>query len=125
MGSIGANKGTVTSTNNEENLQSVINNIENSYSNIKVSYDIEDEAERKGYDSPEAMVQEDLTAGNNFWTRDSEMVEDIEALGYTVTSRPNGEYFTVMDDNDSTDTEFIVYYETAVSSRTITRVRRA
>lgn len=91
-------------------------------SNIIVSYDIEDEAQRKGYDSAEAMVTEDLTADNNFWTRDDEMVADIEDLGYSVVSRPNGEYFTIQDDNDNTDSEFLVYYEKAGSSRYITKV---
>ena len=92
---------------------------------IVVSYDIDDEAERKGYESAEKMVEEDLTSGNDFWTRDDEMVESIEDLGYSVITNPNGEYFTIMDENDESDTEFLVYYERAGSSRYITRVRKA
>ena len=90
-----------------------------------VSYDIEDEADRKGYASAEIMVQENLTEGNSFWTRDSEMIDDVEDLGYMVVSRPNGESFTVIDENDNTDSEFIVYYERAGSSRYITKVKKA
>ena len=92
---------------------------------IVVSYDIEDRAEQRGYDSAAAMVEEDLTAGNDFWTRDDDMVADVEDLGYSVVSSPNGEYFTVIDENDESDSEFIVYYETAGSSRYITRVRKS
>lgn len=127
MGSIGAAKSSSRNVPREETLQDVINNIEQSYTNpVEVrSYDIEERAEEKGYDSAADMVQEDLTADNSFWTRDDEMVQDVEDLGYSVTSSPNGEYFTVMDENDESDTEFIVYYEVAGSSRYITRVRKA
>ena len=109
MGSIGAAKSSSRNVPREETLQDVINNIEQSYTNpVEVrSYDIEERAEEKGYDSA------------------ADMVQDVEDLGYSVTSSPNGEYFTVMDENDESDTEFIVYYEVAGSSRYITRVRKA
>lgn len=88
-------------------------------------YDIEDRAEERGYNSAEEMVQEDLTAGNDFYTRDNEMVADVEDLGYEVISAPNGEYFVVRDSRDDSDSEFIVYYETAGTSRYITKVEKA
>jgi hypothetical protein len=102
------------------------NSGENSYNNTpqSFSYDIDEYAETHGYDSAEDMVQVNLTEDNTFWTRDSDMVDYVEDLGYTVISSPNGEYFVVQDDNDNTDSEFIVYYEKAGSSRYITRVRK-
>lgn len=111
MGSIGAAK---SSSRNVPNVTTEVR-----------SYNIEDYAYEHGYDTAEDMVLDNLTADNQFYTRDDEMVQDVEDLGYSVTSSPNGEYFTVMDENDESDSEFIVYYEVAGSSRYITRVRKA
>lgn len=88
------------------------------------SYDIEDYATQRGYDSAEAMIETNLTESGNFWTRDSDMVDFVEDLDYTVTSSPNGESFTIIDDRDNSDAEFIVYYEKGGNSRYITRVRK-
>ena len=89
------------------------------------SYDIEDYAAQHGYDTAEEMVKDNLTADNEFFTRDNEMVEYVEDMGYEVVTSPNGEYFTVMDDRDDSDSEFLVYYEKSGSSRYITKVKKA
>ena len=126
MGSIGATNNNSVNENRQETLQDVIANIQASYTNpVEVnSYDIEDRALERGYSSAEDMVEEDFTESNSFFTRDEDMVEFAEDMGYTVVSSPNGESFTVMDDRDDTDSEFIVEYEIAGSSRYIRRVRK-
>lgn len=92
--------------------------------NTTYSYDVDDYAVQHGYNSAEEMVQENLTESNEFFTSDQDMIDFAEDLGYTVISNPNGESFVVVDDRDNSDSEFIVEYNRAGSSRYITRVRR-
>lgn len=89
----------------------------------KSEYNINDRAEINGYDSAAEMIEEQLTENNDFWTRELEMAADVEAMGYTIVEEPNGEYFVIADDNDSSDSEFIVYYEKAGSSMYIKKVK--
>ena len=118
MGSIGNKTATTTATATAET------NIYDWGANGR-EYDIEDFAEQFGYDSAEEMVYADLARRNDFWTTDEDMVASTQEQGYDVIEQPNGEYFVVVDQKDVTETEFLVYYNTAGSSRTITRVKKS
>ena len=85
------------------------------------TYDISDKALQRGYSSASQMIAEDLITGG-FSRSESEMLQEAEDLGYVITNRPNGEYFTVADDRDTSDTEFNVYYVKAGTTYSIERV---
>ena len=57
-----------------------------------------------------------------FWTRQDEMIEEIEELGYLVTE-DNSEYVVVEAEDDEEDNSFILYIGHANSTMWIERVR--
>ena len=89
-----------------------------------MTYDIEDRAIMQGYSSATQMISENIISGG-FSRSEAEMLQETEDLGYIVTNRPNGKYFTIIDDRDTSDTEFNVYYVKAGSTYSIERVEEA
>ena len=60
----------------------------------------------------------------SFWTRLDEMIEELEYLGYDVVEA-NGEYVSIIADEDDEDAEYILYLGYANTTMWVTRVRRA
>lgn len=64
-----------------------------------------------------------MDLGGMFWTRKSEMVEEIEELDYSVCEA-NNEYLVVTDDQDDC-AEYILYLGHANTTMWIEKVREA
>ena len=65
-----------------------------------------------------------MNVEGKFWTRRSEMVEELEGLDYEVTSI-NDEYVTVTDLQDDDEAEYILYLGHAGSTTFVERAEEA
>lgn len=75
---------------------------------------------RASQESPIEKVE--MNVSGQFWTRQNEMVEDLEDLGYDVVEI-NWEYVTVVDTYDDNEPEYILYLGHANSTMWVERVR--
>lgn len=64
----------------------------------------------------------EMDMSGKFWTRQNEMVEELEELDYEVTEI-NGEYAAVIDLHDEDEAEYILYLGHANSTMWVERVR--
>lgn len=64
----------------------------------------------------------EMDMSGKFWTRQNEMVEELEELDYEVTEN-NGEYVAVIDLHDDDEAEYILYLGHANSTMWVERVR--
>lgn len=64
----------------------------------------------------------EMDMSGKFWTRQNEMVEELEELDYEVTEI-NGEYVAVIDLHDDDEAEHILYLGHANSTMWVERVR--
>lgn len=63
-----------------------------------------------------------MNVGDKLWTRQREMIKELEELDYIVTS-VNSEYVSVVDGQDEEEHEFILYLGHAHSTMWIENVR--
>lgn len=66
----------------------------------------------------------EMNVAGLFWTRQSEMVEELEDLDYSVCEI-NNEYVVVTDDRDDEDSSFILYLGHANSTMWVENVKEA
>ncbi len=66
----------------------------------------------------------EMNVAGLFWTRQSEMVEELEGLDYSVCEI-NNEYVVVTDDQDDEDSSFILYLGHANSTMWVENVKEA
>lgn len=64
----------------------------------------------------------EMDMSGKFWTRQNEMVEEIEELDYEVTE-VSYEYVAVIDLHDEDEAEYILYLGHANSTMWVERVR--
>jgi hypothetical protein len=64
----------------------------------------------------------EMDMSGKFWTRQNEMVEELEELDYEVTEI-NGEYVAVIDLHDDDEAEYILYLGHANSTMWVERAR--